>query len=141
MRYLRNDYPRRLLEELNEIYDDMPPVPPAHVYIVTTKDFTDKKYPVFTIHATYHSLIVAHQQATHLFKTKYLMWFMQSLNFENWLQKDRNGDTEGFEHVVMWEIYEQGGLDLEAWWRSAENPNQLEFLGSIEVEYHLINGI
>lgn len=151
MRYLRNDYPRPLLEQLNDVYDDMPPVPPAHVYIVTTKNFEDQENPDFSIIATHHSLIVAHRQATNLFKSKYLMWFMQSLNFENWARAGENldievwargqGDLKAFDHIVKWEVHDQGGLDLEAWRRSKDDPNNIEFVGSVEVEYHLINGI
>jgi hypothetical protein len=144
MRYLRNDYPRPFLEQLNEIYDDMPPVPPAHVYIVTTKNFEDKANPKYTIVGTHHSLIVAHRQATDIFKRKYLMWFMQSLEFENWARDDestRGSNPGGFDQVVTWEVYDSGRLDLEAWKKSEVNPGRIELWGSVGVEYHRIHGI
>lgn len=140
----RHDYPILVLEEVQVLREDPPTVPPAHVYIVTTKDLEDMEEPDFEVEGVYHLLQEANEKAMNIFKKNYMLWFMQAPNFENWVRG--RGVREGFGHVVNWDLDEdEGGIWLQAWAESESGkkgePKHMRMVFSVEVGYERIRDL
>ncbi|KAJ5241175.1 uncharacterized protein N7469_002766 [Penicillium citrinum] len=141
MRYWRNDYPRIILKEVDFLRENFPNVPPAHVYIVLYRNFQDKEKPITEISQVFYTLDDANDLVMTIFKEHFLLWFMQSSEFENWVRGPGLPQVNpSYKHVVNWNLHPRDGtLLLQA--REEMMPGVMDLLGSVEVLYHVIQGL
>lgn len=141
MRYWRSDYPYFILKEVDALREDFPNVPPAHVYVVLYKNFQDKEKPEVEISQVFYTLDDANDLAMTVFKQNFLLWFIQSHQFENWVRGPEPPQVDpSYKHVVNWDLHPRDGtISLQAIGEVATDV--MGFLGSVEVQYRVIQGL